>query len=227
MAQKKDKSLIWVFIHGASYLGAMILVFIPIISWDIVAVLIIVATVHLIIDMVKHFFLLEIVKKGKMSREMERNVFFLDQALHTICIIFIAYGMDLSHIVAREVINISDFFITIGICQQQLLSWFLALLIIHKPSNIAIQKLLMIYRPECKEEAKQGYRNAGKFIGSIERIIILIFLSIQEYAAIGLVLTAKSIARYDKISKEKNFAEYYLLGTLISTLIGIIVSFIL
>ena len=109
MAQKKDKSLIWVFIHGASYLGAMILVFIPIISWDIVAVLIIVATVHLIIDMVKHFFLLEIVKKGKMSREMERNVFFLDQALHTICIILIAYGMDLYHILAREVINIRDF----------------------------------------------------------------------------------------------------------------------
>lgn len=32
-------------------------------------------------------------------------------------------------------------------------------------------------------------------------------------SAIGLVLTAKSIARYGRISKEKNFAEYYLLGT--------------
>lgn len=33
----------------------------------------------------------------------------------------------------------------------------------------------------------------------------------------GLVLTAKSIARYDKISKDQTFAEYYLLGTLLST----------
>lgn len=69
--------------------------------------------------------------------------------------------------------------------------------------------------------------NAGRFIGTLERIIMLIFLSIGQYSAIGLVLTAKSIARYDRISKEKNFAEYYLLGTLISTVVAIVVSFIL
>lgn len=38
-----------------------------------------------------------------------------------------------------------------------------------------------------------------------------------QYAAMGLVLTAKSIARYDKITKDERFAEYYLLGTLLST----------
>ena len=53
---------------------------------------------------------------------------------------------------------------------------------------------------------------------------MLIFLFIKQYSAVGLVLTAKSIARYDKISKDKDFAEYYLLGTLISTLVSIIVS---
>jgi hypothetical protein len=39
----------------------------------------------------------------------------------------------------------------------------------------------------------------------------------NQYAAMGLVLTAKSIARYDKITKDEKFAEYYLLGTLLST----------
>ena len=43
------------------------------------------------------------------------------------------------------------------------------------------------------------------------------FFSMNQYAAMGLVLTAKSIARYDKITKDEKFAEYYLLGTLIST----------
>ena len=42
---------------------------------------------------------------------------------------------------------------------------------------------------------------------------------------IGLVLTAKSIARYDRISKDKDFAEYYLLGTLLSTAIAIVAAF--
>ena len=39
-----------------------------------------------------------------------------------------------------------------------------------------------------------------------------------QYSAVGLVLTAKSIARYDRISKDQSFAEYYLLGTLLSTI---------
>lgn len=50
---------------------------------------------------------------------------------------------------------------------------------------------------------------------------------IGEYSAIGLVLTAKSIARYDKIAHEPEFAEYYLLGTLLSTVIAIGISFLL
>ena len=42
-------------------------------------------------------------------------------------------------------------------------------------------------------------------------------IAMNQYAALGLVLTAKSIARYDKIAKDEKFAEYYLLGTLLST----------
>lgn len=56
-----------------------------------------------------------------------------------------------------------------------------------------------------------------EILGNIERFIMILFLGYNQYSAIGLVLTAKSIARYDKISKEEDFAEYYLLGTLMST----------
>ena len=55
-------------------------------------------------------------------------------------------------------------------------------------------------------------------IGTIERLIMLVLLSVNQYSAMGFVLTAKSIARYDKITKDEKFAEYYLLGTLVSTL---------
>ena len=67
---------------------------------------------------------------------------------------------------------------------------------------------------------------AGRFIGTLERIVILIFITIGQYSAIGLVLTAKSIARYDEIAKNKITAEYYLLGTLLSTVFVIILSFL-
>jgi hypothetical protein len=62
---------------------------------------------------------------------------------------------------------------------------------------------------------------AEGFIGLLERLIMLILLSINQYSAIGLVLTAKSIARYNKITENQEFAEYYLLGTLLSTVIVI------
>ena len=42
-----------------------------------------------------------------------------------------------------------------------------------------------------------------------------------QISAVGLVLTAKSIARYDRISKDQEFAEYYLLGTLLSTICAV------
>ena len=49
---------------------------------------------------------------------------------------------------------------------------------------------------------------------------------LEQYSAVGLVLTAKSIARYDRITKEQNFAEHYLLGTLLSTIVAVCVSIV-
>ena len=40
---------------------------------------------------------------------------------------------------------------------------------IHKPANIAIQKLLLVYKPENKEVDTKTDNNAGRFIGTIER----------------------------------------------------------
>jgi Na+/serine symporter len=94
----------------------------------------------------------------------------------------------------------------------------------YKPANIMIKRLLDRYKP-AEETPSQG-KNAGAFIGTLERIIMLALLSVGQYSAIGLVLTAKSVARYNKIAEEKNFAEYYLLGTLLSALYAIAVYFL-
>ena len=67
-------------------------------------------------------------------------------------------------------------------------------------------------------------KSVGRHIGTLERIIMMIFISIQQFSAVGLVLTAKSIARFDKIQRERDFAEYYLLGTLSSTICAVIIS---
>lgn len=67
-----------------------------------------------------------------------------------------------------------------------------------------------------EKEKKIGIR-----IGIIERMLVIIFVAIGQYGAMGLILAGKSLARFEDL-KDKNFAEYYLLGTLLSFLFGII-----
>jgi len=66
-------------------------------------------------------------------------------------------------------------------------------------------------------EDTPGMESAGRYIGWLERALLygLIVLGSPDSAA--LVVAAKSIARFPSFSEEK-FAEYYLIGTLLSLL---------
>ena len=112
-------------------------------------------------------------------------------------------------------------FEVLDISKVLLCKWILGLLIIHKPANIIIQKTINPYKPDEKKSEKKNDPNIGRMIGTVERTIMLMLMYMNQYSAIGLVLTAKSIARYDKITRDEKFAEYYLLGTLISA--GIVI----
>jgi hypothetical protein len=58
-------------------------------------------------------------------------------------------------------------------------------------------------------------KNAGLYIGWIERFLVLTAVAVQSPALVGLILTGKSIARFPEL-KEPRFAEYFLIGTLLS-----------
>jgi hypothetical protein len=63
---------------------------------------------------------------------------------------------------------------------------------------------------DAEEESEN--ENAGEWIGILERIITLTFVLTGNFTAIAFALTAKSIARFKEL-ENKDFAEYYLLGT--------------
>lgn len=227
IAKKKEISIKWVLIHCLSYWITMFIISVPVISSEIACAITIAAAFHTLIDILKYWYSTSLKKKNRMTMLKDRDIFFIDQLLHLICLAMISYLL----LIKDGSISVSNiftqFFDTVKISKMGLVSWAAALLIIHKPANIAISKLLAKYKPENNRFENVKDNNTGRFIGTIERIIILIFISIGQYSAIGLVLTAKSIARYDRISKERDFAEYYLLGTLISTLTVIVVSFVI
>jgi hypothetical protein len=69
-------------------------------------------------------------------------------------------------------------------------------------------------------ETTNEMQNAGMYIGWLERFVVLTALVLHSPATVGLILTAKSIARYPEM-KSVRFAEYFLIGTLLSMSLGI------
>jgi hypothetical protein len=62
---------------------------------------------------------------------------------------------------------------------------------------------------------------SGRIIGNLERLIVATLVCLGQYGAIGLVLAAKSLARFPQLSESRDFAEYYLIGTLVSMAVAI------
>ncbi len=60
----------------------------------------------------------------------------------------------------------------------------------------------------------------GEAIGILERILIAVLVRANAEAAIGLVIAAKTVARFRQLD-DRDFAEYYLLGTLCSVLVAV------
>ncbi|HTB94709.1 MAG TPA: hypothetical protein VK728_17875, partial [Candidatus Sulfotelmatobacter sp.] len=69
-------------------------------------------------------------------------------------------------------------------------------------------------------ETSNEMQNAGMYIGWLERFVVLTALVLQSPATVGLILTAKTIVRYPEM-KSVRFAEYFLIGTLLSLSLGI------
>lgn len=227
MAEKKQSSIWWVCIHGVVYCGSAFLLVMPVLSGEVIGVWLAVSASHLLIDLAKCVFSQFIVRKPATAKLHDSDIFCIDQCLHIFCLIVISYVSVCSSVSIHMNRWLAGFFEMAGISASVVGSWITALAVVHKPANILISKILSNYKPEDKDKDRLHDNNAGRFIGSLERIIILIFIAAGQYGAIGLVLTAKSIARYDKIVKDPVFAEYYLLGTLLSTAVAVVTALLL
>ena len=102
-------------------------------------------------------------------------------------------------------------------------------LIILNETNIMVR--LMLSRLGLSPLGKEGkvineeeYRT-GRVIGFLERIFVFLFILIQQYAAVGFILAAKGIVRYPDFGN-RTFAEYILIGTLLSALFATLFAFL-
>ena len=69
-------------------------------------------------------------------------------------------------------------------------------------------------------EKRPGIERAGRYIGIIERSLVLTAVLFGKMEFIGYIFAAKSIARFPEMKEGTHFAEYYLIGTLTSIAIA-------
>lgn len=60
----------------------------------------------------------------------------------------------------------------------------------------------------------------GRLIGYVERLLVISLTIVGAYPSIAFIIAAKSIARFKQLD-DRNWAEYFLLGTLASILLGL------
>lgn len=165
--------------------------------WDNYGIPLLVMVSHLLIDM------------GKSCLRQNLYTFIADQLLHVAvlvaCWIYLTGQGAIFLEETRRLLESPDTWV--------LLTGYLLVLF---PSGALIN---IATRKWCEElENRQGLAEAGKWIGYSERFLIVTFILLDHYEAIGFLIAAKSIFRFNEITKDKGRkeAEYFLIGTLLS-----------
>jgi hypothetical protein len=192
------------YLHGA-IAGFLVYFFSGL--WGSIWILIVVAISHILIDGIKAKF--------------ENNIrsFLIDQFVHFVILLFIWIVIINPKPEDMEALN--------QIFLPGIKIWVIiaAYLIILWPSSKLISKVTEKWREdiENKDAKDESLEKAGRWIGWLERFLILTFVLLKQYEAIGLLVAAKSIFRF---SETRKVGEYVLIGTLLSFTIAILVGLI-
>jgi len=210
LVRRKAQGVGGLLLHGAIYFATSMGVGLG--SWSSAywTVAIALAVVHIGIDWGKIQ-----VNDAQRGGYWPVAAFLVDQGLHGVSIVVLAaaFGFIRAEVLAGEVAavwnNTRDVYV---------LSLYVAALF---GGSIFVKLTTALFQvPSAPGET--GVEGAGAYIGVVERLAITTLVALQQYGAVGFVLAAKSIARYKKIEEQKGFGEYYLIGTLTSSVIAIL-----
>ncbi|WGK64622.1 DUF3307 domain-containing protein [Croceiramulus getboli] len=152
--------------------------------------------IHAIIDAAKP----KVLNRGRLKK----YAFFIDQVLHLLVILAVV-NLYLEYQVWNPLL--------VG-------AWPLAYLVLpglfllcSKPSNIIIKEIFYTASVSFVDQ-RTDLPNAGRLIGIIERWLVLLFVIIGQFSAVGFLIAAKSILRFKDGDLLKT--EYVLIGTMLS-----------
>jgi hypothetical protein len=148
-------------------------------------------------------------------------IFIVDQSLHIliICVCWLIYTSNYSRFTndLNFLFNDAEFWL-----------YVIAYLMVTMPASVFINKFTSKWSNDIDEQS-ENLKNAGKWIGIIERILILTFIILNQFEAIGFLIAAKSVFRFGELkeSEKQKRVEYILIGTLVSFSVAVITGIIL
>lgn len=154
-----------------------------------------------------------VIDVGKLAFTNPKNyrwLFVLDQVLHVLVLFGVLQWL------SPFTLDITNWF------NEQTLLLITFLVFVTFVSGILMRMLLAPYIDEIAKDDESGeggsLKNAGTYIGMLERLFVFGFILLQQWAAIGLLIAAKSVFRFGDLNKGKNrkLTEYVLIGTLLS-----------
>jgi hypothetical protein len=212
MVFHKSESSIWVIFHSAVY---TLCVLIFALLWgntnNLTSIMYVVFLSHVATDFIR------IESRRKFGANLEFLLFCVDQLIHIVILYFCSKLLSDS---SKTIEGISSY-LGIEITVRRLFILF-SYITITTPAAVFVKHILNSVQSNtsiCAESVGTS-DNTGTVIGILERILLLSLTIIDQYAVIGFVLAAKSMARFKNFD-DKAFAERYLIGTLSS--IGIVI----
>ena len=175
-------------------------------GWQYWLVALVVLVTHVIID-------------GWKSYQKPAVIYFLtDQLMHLLVIAACWYF---------TFIKWSDLQLAWQQFNDQVYTWKIitAFVFLTTPAGILIGQLTKQWRDKITDA--DSLANAGKWIGIAERIIILLFVLQSQYSAIGLLVAAKGIIRFNEKDRPEIKTEYLVIGTLMSIAAAVITGLLI
>jgi hypothetical protein len=166
-----------------------------------------------VIIMASHL-LIDLTKLYATNKQNKRWLFVLDQVAHVAVIIFI-------YIVFNKTLTSFELEIPVSF-------WLLILCIVFltTPVSIALKMFFTRWNLDPKESGIDSLKNAGNWIGIIERLLVFVFIISGHFEAVGFLLAAKSVFRFGDLNRSDNMklTEYVLIGSLLSFGIAILIG---
>ena len=165
-------------------------------------------------------FLLDLLKVSFQKPDKQLTWFVLDQIGHLI-VIFLLWVL-----ATDPILSISQETV------YSIILYLTAIVFLSFPTSLLMKLLMQRWSVGLNSNGDDSLANAGKYIGILERLLVLLFVISGHWEAVGFLIAAKSVFRFGDMKEagDRKLTEYILIGTLISFGIaiatGLIVQFL-